>query len=139
MDLGDFLFQPVVVEKGFLAFIESEAIDMAGHDQLEEFLRAPVGRFLVDVDRIDIGGEDVADRADDHVAFFVDVDRRFLFADAADEDAPEAQEVGEVAGEFAPRAALAGGPDDESEPGRGVEFEHEFAEAAAVVVVFDLA
>ncbi len=30
---------------------------------------------LVDVDRVDVAGEDVADGADDHVAFFVDVDR----------------------------------------------------------------
>ena len=75
MDLGDFLVEVVLVEERLLAFVELQAVDVAGHDQLQEFLGPLVRLRFVDVDGVDVGGEDVADGADDHVAFFVDVDR----------------------------------------------------------------
>ena len=76
MDFGDFLVEVVLAEQRLLALVELQAVDVAGHDQLQELLGPLVGRRLVDVDRVDVRGEDVADGADDHVAFFVDVRRR---------------------------------------------------------------
>ena len=76
LDAADLFVEPIFVEQRLLAFVEVQAVHVARHDDLQEFLGPLVGRRLVDVDRVDIGGEDVADRADDHVAFFVDVDRR---------------------------------------------------------------
>ena len=76
MDLRDLLVEVVLVEQRLLAFVELQPVDVPRHDDLQELLGPLVGRRLVDVDRVDVAGEDVADRADDHVAFFVDVDRR---------------------------------------------------------------
>ena len=75
VDPGDFFVQLVLVEQRFLAVVQLQPVDVPRHDQLQELLGPFVGRRLVDVDRVDVGGEDVANRADDHVAFFVDVDR----------------------------------------------------------------
>ena len=101
VDFGDFLVEVVLAEQRLLALVELEAVDVAGHDQLQELLGPLVGRRLVDVDRVDVGGEDVADGADDHVAFFVDVRRGGQFLDPPDDDLPEPQQVGHVAGELA--------------------------------------
>ncbi len=79
MDQGDLLVEAVLVEQRLPAFVELQPVDVARHDDLQELLGPLVGRGLVDVDRVDVAGEDVADRADDHVAFFVDVDRAGIF------------------------------------------------------------
>ena len=139
VDLGDLLFELVLVEQRLLAFVELQPADVARHDDLQELLGPLVGVRLVDVDRVDVAGEDVADRADDHVAFFVDVDRRRVLLDPADDHLPQPQQVGQVAREFLLGAVDAGGADDEAEALGRIELAQDVAEAAAVFVVFDLA
>ena len=79
VDLGDLLVEVVLAEQRLLALVELQAVDVAGHDQLQELLRPLVRRRLVDVDGVHLRGEDVADGADDHVAFFVDARRAGSF------------------------------------------------------------
>ncbi len=89
------------------------------------------------MDRVDVAGEDIADRADDHVAFLVDIHRAGGLLDAADDHFPEPQQVGEVAGEFFLGAFGAGGADDEADALGRVELAKDIAEPAAVFVAFD--
>src|SRR5262245_18926028 len=106
---------------------------------MQKLLR-PLKRLrLIDEDRVDLLREDVADRADDHVAFFVDAARAFALAEAADNDFPEPQQVGEVARKLFFRAVLPGRADDEAEAFGRIQLEHDVAEDAALLVVFDLA
>ena len=58
---------------GSLAVVELQPVGVPRHHDLQELLGPLEGLRLVDLDRVDVAGEDVADRADDHVAFFVDV------------------------------------------------------------------
>ena len=127
------------MEQRLLAFVELQPVDVPRHDDLQELLGPFVGLRLVDVDRVDVAGEDVADRADDHVAFFVDVDRRRRLLDPADDHLPQPQQVGQVARQFLLGAVDAGGADDEAQALGRVQFEHDVAQLAAGVVVFDLA
>ena len=53
---------------------------------------------------------------------------RWLLLDAPDDDLPEPQQVGQVAGEFAFGAVAAGGADDEAHALGRVEFEHDVAQ-----------
>ena len=60
--------------------------------------------------------------------------------DPADDDLPEPQQIGQVAGEFLLGAIDAGRADDEAErPWADSSSQQDVAEAAAVFVVFDLA
>ena len=115
-----------------------QAIDVPRHDELQELAGPLVGRLLVDVDRVDVGGEDVADGADDHVAFLVDVHGGGHFLDPPHDDLPQAEEIGQVAGELALGAVGPGRADDEPYALGRVELEHDVAEAAADVLVLDL-
>ena len=54
MDLGDFLIQSIAVEERLLALVELQAVNVAGHHQLEELAGPLVGRLLVDEDRIHV-------------------------------------------------------------------------------------
>ena len=72
LDLGDLVLDAVLVEQRHLFVVELEAVDEPGHDDAEEVLGPLEGRGLVDPDRVDLGGEDVADGPDDHVRFLVD-------------------------------------------------------------------
>ena len=124
VDPGDLVLELVLVEQRLLAFVELQPVDVARHDDLQELLGPLVGRRLVDVDRVDVAGEDVADRADDHVAFFVDVDRRRLLLDPADDHLPQPQQVGQVARQLLLGAVDAGGADDEAQPLGRIQLEH---------------
>ena len=135
----DFLVQVVFLEERLLAVVQLEPIDVARHDDLQELFGPLEGGRLVDVDRVDVAGEDVANRADDHVAFFVDVDRAGCFLDAADDDLPQPQQVGEIAREFFLGAVGAGGADDEADAFGRIELAEDIAQAAAVFVAFDFA
>ncbi len=88
---------------------------------------------------IDIAGEDVADRADDHVAFFVDVDRCRMLLEPADDDFPQPQQVCQISREFFFCSIDTRRAHDKAEPFGRVEFVHHVAEFAASFVVFDLA
>ena len=83
VDFGDFFVQVVFVKERFLALEQLQAVDVAGHHKLQKFLGPLVGLWLVDVNRVHLGGEDIANGADDHVVFFVDIDRAGQFADPA--------------------------------------------------------
>src|SRR5439155_8587129 len=113
VNLGDFGFELVLVEQRLATLIKLQPVRVPRHDEVQKFLGTLEGLRLVDVDRIDLLREDVADRADDHVAFFVDAAGPFALAEAADDDFPQSQEMGEIAGELFLRAVLAGGADDE--------------------------
>ena len=127
------------MEQRLAAFVELQPVDVPRHDDLQKLLGPLEGLGLVDVDRVDVAGEDVADRADDHVAFFVDVHRAGGLLDAADDHFPQPQQIGEVAREFFLGAVGAGGADDEADALGRVELAEDVAEAAAVFVAFDLA
>ena len=75
VDAGDLRFDAVLVEHRLGAVVELDAVGVARHDDLQEFLGVLEGVLLVDPDGVDVAGEDVADGAGDHVAFLVDLDR----------------------------------------------------------------
>ena len=125
VDLGDLFVEVVLAEQRFLAFVQLQAVDVARHHELEELLSPLVRRRLVDVDRIDLRGEDVANGPDDHVAFFVDARGAGLLLDPPGDDLPEAQQVGHVAGELAARAVAAGGANDEADALGRVQLDHD--------------
>ena len=106
---------------------------------LQELLGPLEGRGLVDPDRVDLGGEDVADGADDHVRFLVDRRRRLGLLDPAQDDLPEPQQVGQVAGQLALGPFEAGGADDEAQALGRIQLVHDLAELAALAFVDDLA
>ena len=138
LDLGDLVLDAVLVEQRDLLVVELEPVDEAGHDDLEEVLGPLEGRGLVDPDRVDLRGEDIPDRPDDHVRFLIDRRRCAGLLDAAEDDLPEPQEIGEVAGQLALGPLEPGGPDDEAQSLGGIELEHDLAELAALALVDDL-
>ena len=97
LDPRDFVLDVILVEQGLLPLVELDAVDVARHDDLHELAGPLEGLRLVDQHRIDLAVVDVADRADDHVAFFVDPDGARRLPDAADDRPPEPQQVVQVA------------------------------------------
>ena len=138
MDFGDLLVEIVLAEQRLLALEQLQAMNVAGHDQLQKLLGPLVRRRFVDVNGVDLRGDDVADGADDHVAFFVDARRRRELLNAAGDHFPQAEQVGHVARELAFGAVAAGGADDEAHALRRIQFEHDVAQPAADVLVLDL-
>ena len=139
LNLGDLVLDAVLVEERHLFVVELEAVDEPGHDDAEEVLGPLEGRGLVDPDRVDLRVEDVADRPDDHVRFLIDRRRCLGLLDAAEDDLPEPQQVGEVAGQLALGSLESRGPDDEAQALGGIELVHDLAELAALAFVDDLA
>ncbi len=137
VNFGDFLVEIVFVEERFLAFEQLQAVNVAGHHQLQKFLRPFVSFLLVDIDRVHVGGKDVADGANDHVVFFVDIHGCGQFADPPYDYFPEPKQVGQIAGKFAFCAVAAGGADDKSQSFWRVEFIHDVAEPAAHGFILD--
>jgi hypothetical protein len=74
----------------------------------------------------------------DHVRFLVDRRGGLGPLDPQEDDLPEPEQVGEVAGQLALGALEAGGPDDEAEPLGGVQLVHDLAELATLPLVGDL-
>src|SRR5690606_36911281 len=122
MNAGDFFVDLVFVEQRLTPLVQVQAAVVPRHDDLQK-LFGPLERGrLVDVDRVDIRGENIADSADDHVAFFVDVGRAAHLLDPPYDHLPEPQQVGQVArnlflGSVGPR-----GPDNKPESLRRIEF-----------------
>ena len=137
MDFGDFAFDAVFVEQRLLAVVQLQPADIPRHDDLQELLGPFVGGRLVDEDRIDFAGEDIADGADDHVAFFVDRDRRRRFFDAPRDHFPQPQQIRQIARDFFLGAIDAGGADDEAQAARRIQFVHDVAQLAAGFFIFD--
>ncbi len=139
LDLGDLVLDAVLVKQGDLLVIEFQPVDEPRHDDPEEVLCPLEGRGLVDPDRIDLRGEDVADGPDDHVRFLIDRRGGAGLLDAAEDHLPEPQEIGEVSGQLALGPLEAGGPDDEAQTLGGIQLEHDLAELPALPLVDDLA
>ena len=138
VDPGDFRLELVLVEQRLASLVQLQVADEPGHDQLKELLGPFEGRRLIDVDRIDVGREDIADRADDQVAFLVDIHGRGAAANPAHDDLPQAQQIGHIAGQFFLGAVLSGGADDEPEPLGRIQFEQVFAQTTSSDFVLDL-
>src|SRR5262249_4307498 len=115
LNAGDFVLDAVLVEERLRPFVQLDAVGIARHDDLEEFLGVGEGRGLVHPDRVDVVGERVADGPRDHVAFLVDLRRRLELLDASDDDLPEARQVRQVALQLLLVLVHAGGADDEAE------------------------
>ena len=64
---------------------------------LKQFMPPLVGRRFVDVNRIYFAGENIANRPDDHVAFFIDINRTLSLLDPANDHFPQPQQVSQVA------------------------------------------
>src|ERR1019366_7618653 len=139
LDAGDFALDAVLVEHRHRCVIELDAVGVARHDRFHEFLGGFIGAALIDPDRANVAGEDVADGARHHVAFFVDLRRRLLLLDARGDDLPKARQVRQITLQFLAIAVLAGGANDEAEPARRLEFVHDLTQPAAGFIVFDLA
>ena len=116
-----------------------EAIDVPRHNDLQELFRALVRLRLVDMDRVDLTGENVADRADDDVALFVESARAVLLLDPTDDHLPQAEQVREVARQVPLGAVRARRAYDKPEPLRRIELTQDAPEPLAVVFVLDLA
>ena len=139
LDLGDLVLDAVLVEERHFFVVELDPVDEPGHDHAEELLGALEGRRLVDPDRIDLGGEDVADGPGDHVRFLVDRARGPGSLDPPEDHLPEPQQVGQVASQLALGAFQSGGPDDEAQALGRVQLVHDLAELAALAFIDDLA
>ncbi len=79
-----------------------DAVRVARHHDLEELRRLIERILLVDVDRVDVAGEDVADGSRDHIAFAVDLHRRRPFLHPVGEHLPEPDQIGQVVLQFLP-------------------------------------
>ena len=134
---GRFPARPCICGTGAPGRRKVQPADVPRHHELQELLGPLVGLVLVDVDRVDVAGEDVADRADDHVAFFVDAAGLGLLLQAADNHLPQAQQVRHVARQFFLGAVRTGRADDEPQPLGRVELQQRIAERAAQLVVLD--
>ena len=64
------------MEDGILAFIHLEFLDLAWHHQLEKLFCTFVSRLAVDINGINVSRNNVAYRANDDIAFLIDIDRR---------------------------------------------------------------
>ena len=99
---------------GWSPLVAVQDVLLAGHDVAQELARALEDVFVVDVDLVDVGGEEVADRAQDDVVLAVDQRRRALVARRLLHALPQAQQVGEVARQLAGvLVEPGGGADDE--------------------------
>src|SRR5262249_52181889 len=82
---------------------------------------------------------DVADGPRDHVRFLVDRRGGACLLDPAEDDLPEPEQVGEVAGQLALGPFQPGGADDEPEPLGGIQLVHDLAQLPPLALVGDLA
>ncbi len=139
LNAGDLLLDVILVKQGLFALVELDAVDVPRHHDLHELAGPLEGLRLVDQYRVDLAVIDVADRADDHVAFFVDADRTRRLPDAAHDRPPEPQEVVQVPMQIALGAVGAGRADDEAQPLRRIELQQGLAELAAQIIVGDFA
>ena len=69
------------MEQRVFAAIHFQFTDLSRHHQFEELFRPFVRRLAINMNRIDVGCHDIANRPNDHVAFFVDIDRSAFLAD----------------------------------------------------------
>ena len=139
LNAGNLVFDPVTVEEGLGVHVVLDAVGVARHDDLQELLGMLERGRLIDPDRVDVVGEGVADGPRDHVAFLIDFRRPFELADAAHDYLPEARQIGEVALQLFLGLIDARGADDEAEPLGRLELVENLAQAAALLVVGDLA
>ena len=109
VDRLDLRLEPEAGEDRLLALVELKEMLLAGHHVVEEVLGALVDLVVVDEDLVDVGGEVVADGAEDEVVLAVDERRRALALGVLLDARPQALEVVEVALELAALLVEAGG------------------------------
>src|SRR5579872_690826 len=116
LDAGNLVFNSVLMKNRLFGLVQFDAVGVPRKHDFEK-LAGPLERLgLVDPDRLDFGIVNVANGADDHVAFLVDVDRRASFLDASNDHLPQPEQVVEIALQVFLRALDAGRADDEPQP-----------------------
>ena len=139
LDAADFFFDLVLQEDRFTAFVELDAVDVPGHDDVHELASPLESRRFVDLNRLDITRVDVANGPGNHVGLFVDHPRPFQLLQPFDQRLPESQQVVHVAMQVLGRAIDPCGADDEAQPLGRNDFAEALSQPTADVFVLDLA
>src|SRR5690348_6081660 len=112
---------------------------MARHQRAHERLGGLVALLAFDLHLVDVAGIEVADRALDQIAFFVDQRRRGRFERQVADLVPQPQEVLVVALDLRLRALGTGGADDDAHSLRDFELFEDFLQPTAIAEARDLA
>ena len=121
IDLSDLRLQLVFVKQRLATFVQFQPIDISRHYDLQEFFGSFKRLRLIDENRVDVAGEDIADRADDHVAFFIDIHRPGCLLDPPHDHFPQPQQVRQIARELFLRTIGAGGANDKADTLRRIQ------------------
>ncbi len=126
-----------MVKNRFPPVVQFKPIHVTRHHEAQKFF-GPLKRFwLVNDNGIDIGAKNVANRSDNHVALFVNIDGSRHFFDPAVNHFPKPHQISEVARQFPLGSVRTGGSHDKAQsPGR-TEFVHHVPEFATHALVFD--
>ena len=123
-------------EDRLLAAVAAQHLFLAGHDVAQELARALEDLFVVDVDLVDVRGEEVANRAQHDVVLAVDQRRRALVARRLEHALPEPLQVREIARQLGGfLVEPGGGAHDQAEALGRIEVRHQLAQAQALVAL----
>ena len=124
-------------EDRLLAAVAAQHLLLARHDVVQELARALVDVLVVDVDLVDVGGEEVADGAQHDVVLAVDQRRRALVARRLEHALPQALQIGEIARQLGrcPRRARRRCARSGRSPRAGCSSDDQLAQALALLAL----
>ncbi len=122
-------------EQRHVVLVELDAIDVGRHHVAHELLGLLVNSRCVDEDLADVGGEVIADGANDQARFLVNQERTRRAVGGALDGAPQLQQVVEVPLQLFERPADACGARDHTHAGRDLELGDQVAQLVAVLAL----
>ncbi|MCY1407593.1 hypothetical protein D9M71_228990 [compost metagenome] len=128
----DLAFDLETVEQRNAVFVQLDLAGVLRHHLADEGQGFVLGFNAVDQHFADVLAQVVADRADDHVAFLVDQERRGAVQRGFLDGGPELQQVVEVPLHFFAAAAKAGSAHDQAHVGRGNQTVQGFTQFVAL-------
>ncbi|MNK94212.1 hypothetical protein D3C87_1144050 [compost metagenome] len=128
----DLAFDLETVEQRNAVFVQLDLAGVLRHYLADEGQGFVLGFNAVDQHFADVLAQVVADRADDHVAFLVDQERRGTIQRGFLDGGPELQQVVEVPLHFFAAAAQAGSAHDQTHVGRGNQTVQGFTQFVAL-------
>ena len=126
------MFDLEAAEQRRVVAVALDLVRRLGHHVGHELLGLVVDVVGVDQDLADVGGEVVADRANDQRAFLVDQERALARLGRAVDGAPQLEHVVQVPLQLGRRAADAGGAGDQAHAFRVFELVEVFLQFLAV-------
>ena len=101
MNFCDLLFNLVLMKQRIFAAIQLKFTGLTRHHEFQELFGSVMSLLVIDDHTVDVARQNVANRPNDHVIFFVDVDRPRFILNPFGDHLPKPQQVREVSRKLA--------------------------------------